>query len=263
MKISVIIPTKNEESNLEQLLLSLKKQTFKNFEVIVVDNFSLDKTRQIASKFKSKVFTKGNERSSQRNYGIKKATGDFIFFADADMQLQEVILADSLKKMQSLPNIAGVIIDEISTGEGLLAKVKRLEKQLNKGHQELEAARFFRKQDLLSIGGFDEGLVSGEDWDLTQRIKKIGQLARITSKIYHHEQNSWLDDIRKKYYYAKYINRYAVKHPQHFQKQAGFTRFLILFKKPRIIVENPSDFLMLLVLKSIQYLAFLLAKVNF
>ena len=73
--VSIIIPTLNEEASLEICLKSIKKQTYKNLETIVVDNFSKDRTPEIAKKYTKLVFKKGNERSAQRNFGAKKAKG--------------------------------------------------------------------------------------------------------------------------------------------------------------------------------------------
>ena len=57
--VSVVITTKNEEKNIENCLRSIRSQTFKNIELIVVDNFSEDKTAEIAKKYGAKVYFKG------------------------------------------------------------------------------------------------------------------------------------------------------------------------------------------------------------
>ena len=75
MLVSVIVPTKNSEQFLEKCLDSIKKQTYKRVEIIVVDNNSTDNTKKIARKFTNKVFNKGPERSAQMNFGAKKAKG--------------------------------------------------------------------------------------------------------------------------------------------------------------------------------------------
>lgn len=263
MKISVIISTKNEEKNIRRLLLNLKKQTFDNFEVIVVDNFSTDDTLKIASKFTDKIFQKGFERSSQRNLGLKKASGKYILFLDADMVPESDVLNQCYLLMESNKNLAGVLIDEISIGKGFLAKIKALEKDLYYGGQFIEAVRFFRSKDLVQIGGFDENLISGEDWDLSQRIKKLGSFAKISARIYHYEESSLISDIKKKYYYAQHIKKYAVKHPKFFKKQAGvFDRFLLLFSKPKLILKHPAEFVGLIFLKYLQFLAYIIANLN-
>src|SRR4051812_2602470 len=85
--VSLIITTKNEAKVIEELLISIKKQTYKNIEILIVDNSSSDKTKEIARKYTNLVFNIGPERSAQRNFGAKKAKGMFVVFLDADMIL--------------------------------------------------------------------------------------------------------------------------------------------------------------------------------
>ena len=259
MKTSVIIATKNEQNNIKRLLASLKKQTEKSCEIIVVDNYSQDKTREIAKKYTRHVYSKGKERSQQRNYGLKKAKGQYVIFLDADMQLEKNVLKECIEKIRN-KNTKGIIIDEISNGKSYLAKIKNLEKELYRDQGEIEAARFFRKKDLDKIGGYDDNLISGEDWDISIRTSKLGPLLRIKSKIIHNEEKTFWQDIKKKYYYAKNIERYAKKHPEEFKKQSGFFRFSNLFKKPAIIYHDPTVFAGLILLKSAQYFAYIISR---
>ena len=85
--VSIIITTKNEQDVIKDLLKSIKGQTYKNIEIVVVDNNSTDKTKEIAGRYTKLVFNKGPERSAQRNYGVEKCTGSFVVILDADMQL--------------------------------------------------------------------------------------------------------------------------------------------------------------------------------
>jgi glycosyltransferase involved in cell wall biosynthesis len=86
--VSVVLTTKNEEKNIYRCLQSIQSQTYKNLEIIVVDNYSEDQTIKIAKEFTSKIFLKGPERSAQRNYGmIDVAKGIFVIYIDADMIL--------------------------------------------------------------------------------------------------------------------------------------------------------------------------------
>ena len=64
---------------LKTVLKSIKNQSFKKIEIILVDNFSEDKTVKLAEKYDVGVYFKGNERSAQRNYGAKVAKGEFCF----------------------------------------------------------------------------------------------------------------------------------------------------------------------------------------
>ena len=257
--ISIIIATKNEQENIERCLKSIKAQSIPA-EIIVVDNFSEDNTLQIAKVYTQNVYKSGPERSAQRNFGLKKAHGQYVLFLDADMELSPTLLKECRQKMQKNAKISGIVIDEVAKGRNFLARIKSLEKTLSNKNSQIEAARFFKKSLVLKLGGYDENLISGEDWDLSIRAKTFGRFARIKSKIIHHENMSFWQDIKKKYYYAQNIQKYAKKHPEEFKKQAGYWRFFYLFKKPKIIYKNPNAFLGLILLKSAQYFAYLLAK---
>ena len=261
MLVSVIIPTKNEGPNIGRLLNSLYSQSFTDFEIIVVDNFSQDKTLQIAKRFTKKVFRKGPERSAQRNFGIQKAKGKYVLFLDADMKVEKNLLKESLAALKN-EKICGILIDEVSVGTNFLSRIKNLEKKIYRGRSEIEAARFFRKKDLEKVGGYDNNLISGEDWDLTLRIRRFGHLFKIKSKIMHFENHSFWQDITKKYYYAKNIRKYSYMHPKEFKRQSGISRVLILFKNPNIIFENLPEFVGLLFLKTSQYVAYQISRIQ-
>ena len=70
--VSIVINTKNEEENIGQCLQSCLDQNYSNVEIIVVDNNSTDRTKEIAKKYISQIFNKGPERSAQKNFGARK-----------------------------------------------------------------------------------------------------------------------------------------------------------------------------------------------
>ena len=87
VKVSIVVPARNEETEIRSLLESFKKQTFKDFEVIVVDGNSSDKTREIAKKLGARVIPEsGKYRSpaNARNLGVKAARGEIVGIMDAD-----------------------------------------------------------------------------------------------------------------------------------------------------------------------------------
>ncbi len=85
--VSVIVPTYNSAKFLEACLMSIKKQSYANVELIVVDNNSTDNTTEIARKFTDKVFNKGPERSAQVNFGVTQASGEYVYKVDSDFVL--------------------------------------------------------------------------------------------------------------------------------------------------------------------------------
>ena len=108
MKISVIIPAYNVEKYIEKCLESLKKQTLKNFEIIVIDDGSKDNTKEVVEQYieknkeiKISCYSKENGGlASARNYGVKYAKGEYISFLDADDYLEEDLFEKLNKYME-------------------------------------------------------------------------------------------------------------------------------------------------------------------
>ncbi len=213
--VSVIVTTKNEEMVIARLLNSLRKQSYKNKEVIVVDNHSTDKTVEVVKKMGTAVYSFGPERSSQRNFGAKHANGMYLLFIDADMELSQDVLKECVEICRENPKVGAVIIPEQSIGRTYWEKVKAFERSFynQEGDNTTDAARFFTKKAYLQAGGYDEAITGPEDWDLPESIKKLGfNIERINALIFHHEKiNSLLDLARKKYYYALKSHRYLSK----------------------------------------------------
>ena len=87
--ISLVIPTLNEEKNIGESLRSLKNQTYRNFEIIIADGGSKDKTVEIARKYADRVIVyKGSGISEAKNRGVREAKGDILVFTDADTKFE-------------------------------------------------------------------------------------------------------------------------------------------------------------------------------
>ena len=123
--VSVIVTTKNEERNIGACLESVVQQSMTLLEMIVVDNYSEDKTTDIAREYGAEVFEKGPERSAQRNYGVEKAQGQYILYLDADMRLSSGLLEDCVNRCAVDAEISGIYIPEIIVGEGFWIKDRK------------------------------------------------------------------------------------------------------------------------------------------
>ncbi len=214
--VSVIVTTKDEENVIRTLIQSVKQQTYKNIEIILVDNNSKDNTLDIVNKFnKVKIYQYGPERSAQRNFGAKRSKGEYLFFLDADMELTPKVVEDCLNKTK-LENLDSVVVPEESIASNFWGKVKAFERSFynEKGDPITDAARFFSKQVFMKVGEYDEAITGPEDWDLPDRIKKAGfRIGRSTEKIYHHEQRiSLIALFKKKFYYGLNAHKYLSKH---------------------------------------------------
>ena len=185
--LSIIIPTKNEEDYLPALLKSIKKQTFKDYEIIVADNKSRDKTKKIANKYGCKI-VKGGLPGKARNIGAKSAIGDVILFLDADTELKNKDFLDKAIKefTKRKLDIAAPL---------MYLKGKKLDKlYFDFWNRLTELFQYsitpfaggwciFIKRDLHNkINGFDERIILGEDSDYVQRAVMF-KLFRVKFKI--------------------------------------------------------------------------------
>ena len=95
MKVSVIVPVYNIEKYLARCVLSLKKQTYKDIEVVIIDDGSTDDSKTIAEKLvggddRFVIISQENSGlSAARNTGLKHASGDFVMFVDGDDWIDE------------------------------------------------------------------------------------------------------------------------------------------------------------------------------
>jgi glycosyltransferase involved in cell wall biosynthesis len=235
MLVSVIVSTKNEEKNIEKCLKSVAGQSFpaENMEIIIVDNNSTDKTKEIAGKYTDKVFNRGSERSAQKNFGARVSKGEYFIHLDADMVLSEDVIQECTEKVSNDKNVIALYIPEIVLGEKYFSKVRRFERSFYDGTV-IDAVRFMKKEKFLEAGGFDEKLYAGEDWDLDKRLKKMGEFDIIKSPLYHNESEfSLAKYLKKKSYYSHNLNAYISKwgkNDSDIKKQLGFFyRFLGVF----------------------------------
>lgn len=212
--VSVLVHTKNSDRTILEHLESIENQSYKNVEIIVVDNNSEDDTIKIAKNFTKNIFNFGPERSAQRNLAAKKSNGDYYLVPDSDMILEKDVVKECVEKVEDNSEIKAVIICEKTQGVGFWAKCKALERECYVGDNVIEAARFFEKSVFWEMGGYDENITGPEDWDLPQKIKRKYKIGRIRSQIIHDEGKvTLLGLMKKKYYYAKKVSVYLKKHP--------------------------------------------------
>jgi len=179
---SIIIPTLNEEKFLPNLLKDLSQQTFSDFEIIVADSQSKDKTTQIAKRF-NKIQVIASQKASvahQRNLGGKTASGKYLLFIDADTRLPPYFLEGIRYRLATKkPDIFTTWVSQNShqrTNKAIAALMNLL----------LEAGNFVKfpgaygammgckKNVFLDLKGFDTDLVFQEDTDLVQKAVKEG-----------------------------------------------------------------------------------------
>lgn len=202
---SVIIPTLNEELFLPRLLSSLVAQTVKNFEVIVVDGLSRDRTVAKAKLFAKKLprltVIVSNKASLpiQRNLGASRAHGQWLVFADADSVLVPQFfdrVRDHLRSHRCRVATSWCLPDGYQWWEKLVAFLANLtiegsvllHRQFTPGPLTLVEKTVFA-----ALGGYSREYSSfGEDFEFGQRLARAGfRLSIIRQRLYHWSLRRW------------------------------------------------------------------------
>lgn len=103
-KVSIVVPVYNGEKYIEKCINSILKQTYKNVELIIINDGSVDKTKKILNKYSDSIIVinkKNTGVSDSRNVGIDKATGDYIMFCDADDWLCDDTIEIAVNKINN------------------------------------------------------------------------------------------------------------------------------------------------------------------
>lgn len=213
-RFSIIIPTLNEEENLGVCLRSLLHQTYKNFEVIIVDGGSKDRTREIAELYGARIIkvekTRPHDVSIAKNKGVEIAEGDTLLFLDADMVLEPNCL-EVLNDYFETPSIVGIACKILPfQGNGVERAMYEINNILARfanriGLHELSyfSCHSYRRDSVMKVGGFREDLNACEDLDLSLRVRRFGKYI-VTPKI-----TIWTSPRRlRKWSYRKYLQRY-------------------------------------------------------
>ncbi len=183
--ISVVVPVYNGEKTIKETLESVLKQTFTNFELIIINDGSQDKTLEVISRIKDsriQVYSYLNAGlAASRNRGITRATSEYIAFIDADDIWTSDKLEAQFNALQANPDAAVAYswtdyIDEHSKflrrGSHLAINGDILPQLLVMDFLENGSNPLIRKQAFIEVGNFDESLTAAEDWDMLLRLAR-------------------------------------------------------------------------------------------
>jgi glycosyltransferase involved in cell wall biosynthesis len=248
-RVSVIIPTKNSAKTLNKCLQSINSQTFRQFEVIVVDAFSNDQTPNIAEKHQANLMQTKGFQSKARNIGVKNSTGEFVLFLDSDQSLSKTVIEDCLNLCSK--NVVGMVrVPEVFVGNSFWSNCSAVWRN---NYDKVEALygdhlglvhgkpRFFSRVDLELVGLFDESLLWGEDYDLYMRLKLQGVKEAVCSSVlYHFEAVSLRQFLLKNLRYGDSMSAFRQRSSgQGFSVMINHSvlTFIEILKKPVRLTE--------------------------
>lgn len=200
-KISIITPCFNAEKFIQETIDSVLNQTYQNFEFIIIDDGSTDKTSEILNQQRDrriKVISHENQGYIKtRNIGFKMAQGEYLLFLDSDDKIAPTYIEKCLNILEQKPNVS------IAYSKAKVFDAKNKEWQLPEFMLPdflfancIFVSSVIRKKDFEEVGGFDESLTAFEDWDLfISIIKKGGLPFRIPEHLFFYRKRKMKNSI--------------------------------------------------------------------
>lgn len=200
--ISVIIPVYNEEKALPSCLTSLKNQTQKDVEIIVVDDGSADETKQKAKEFAVKILEQEHKGpGSARNLGAKNAKGEILVFVDADMTFDKNFIKELTKPITNNKSIGTFSKEEMVSNSNKLWSIcwninRNVPKERMLPTNYPDTSPVFRailKKEFASVDGFELSGDYTDDWSLSEKLNKKATLA--TGAKYFHSNPETVKEV--------------------------------------------------------------------
>lgn len=223
-KVSIVILNYNGLPFLKGCLKTVRSQTYKNIEIIVVDNNSTDGSQRYIRRQSDVVLIENPENygyARANNIGVKKATGEFVLILNNDTELnpntiEELVNCYEEKSILSplqlnLKNKHKSEVLCLGMGVDIFGYPYDIKLNPNKIFYADGAAIFMKKKDFVKIGGFDEKLfIFFEDTDLSWRARLYGYQIKqcITSVVYHYGGGYLEYGENKKKYVTSKFRRY-------------------------------------------------------
>ena len=209
--VTVIVPTYNAAKTLQRCLASIEQQTYPNIDVVLVDGGSTDDTASVAARFNAQVHICPRiGRTAATNHGIRHSRGRYLYRIDSDVVLDNTIVEECVETCNEKGADAVCIVWTPDPTIGFWAKVRKLENDSYANNPFPRGARFFRREVILAVGCFDPELVAGEDYDVYNKLVRLGfRIGTIGSRETHIGEPQHLGDVlRKQYAYGKTLKAF-------------------------------------------------------
>ncbi len=235
--VSIILPTHNREKTVTRALNSLFEQTYKNIEIIIINDASTDDTGKIISKFSKKdtrIVILNNETglglAESLNKGIKRATGKYIARLDDDdfwcdkMKLEKQV--DFLEKNKEYVLVGGGAKKIDKNGKELSKYLlperdEDIKKEILISNVLVHIAVLFRKEAWEKVGGYDKKFDGIEDWELWLRMGTIGKFYNLQQFFvcysgHQYKNPSYFDRSHKRLEMLKLVIKMKKSHRNHY-----------------------------------------------
>lgn len=229
--VSIVIPCYNQACYLEEAVNSVINSSYKNIEIIVVNDGSSDNTEEVALKLQNEIsclrylFQENKGPSSARNLGIRNSMGTIILPLDADDRISDSYIEEAIKVFENQQNVKVVYCEAEMFGERT-GKWVLPDFSINNlvRRNLIFSTALYKKSDWERIGGYDEKMTwSLEDWDFwLSMLKDGGEVVRlsIVGFFYRISKNTRTENARNEGI-AMTIAYFNVKHKDFIYKKLG------------------------------------------
>lgn len=222
-KVSVVIPLYNQGQYIQETIDSVKESTYKNIEIVIVNDGSTDEfTNQVFEHLEGvvKVSKLNGGLSSARNAGIKASSGEFVFPLDSDDKIHPNYITEAVNCLQNNPELSYVGCWNQDFGlstltwlpPGFINGVSFLKNTIS------SCAALFRKTVLETIGGYDEKMIAYEDWEMYVRLEKNGFTGDVLPRPYlYYRIKPQSESMQQSIGFPKHnlLQQYILKQNQH------------------------------------------------
>ena len=205
---TIIITAHNYDKYIERAIRSALNQAAKNYEIVVVNDCSTDRTKEILANYKKEVRVYNLKTNiglpAARNFGLKKAKGQFVVFLDADDYIHSDLLFTSSLFLTENSAIDAISVDYFVVDE----RGNHLE-MVNSETSPIACGITFRKDQLFEIGLYDETFFAREEEDLRIRFLKKYTITRLPIPLYRYRmhQNNLTKDNKQMSEYQKKLRK--------------------------------------------------------
>ncbi len=236
--MSVIIPTYNREKLILKALDSIFRQTYQDFEVLIIDDASTDQTDRVIRELNHprvryfKMDTNGGQCIA-RNYGIRQAKGEFVAFLDSDDEWLPEKLEKQVALFDSGSKRMGGVYGNSYTTDAIRGTTQLVETRNHRGDVHEAFLRGFcpptpslfivKREALERVGGFDEDLLTFVDLDLWMRISEHYDFDYVQDPViikYEQIGDQYVNNFKKRYRgYHLFLKKWADELTKRVEKQ--------------------------------------------
>lgn len=227
--VSVIIPVYNMQEYIAETLDSVLASDYPNFEIVVVDDGSADKSaaqcQVYADKYeKIHFYSQSNSgASAARNHAIRKSLGEYILPLDGDDKISSRYITEAVKILSIRPNVKVVASNAEFFGDRTgLWELPEFDLKLLARKNLMNCSSMYRKSDWERVGGYCEEIKGREDWDFwISMLKNGGDVFRLPIVGLHYRIRENSKRVKARKWKHEIIDKFNERHAEFFKQQLG------------------------------------------